>query len=218
MFGALAATPVAAQDVEDDAILQEAPNVVIQNRRFNLGTELALTTGVLPLDPFYRSLHAGGRMALHLDQHSAIEVGGLYAFNVTTSLRDQLRDNFAIDDSFPGVERPVFMVDGAYVSKPFYGKLSLFNRSLLYNELYLTFGGAAAVYQRVEPIPFFGPGVGGGVRVFLNEYFSLRLDLRHFVMFGTAFNPDLGEFGEDELLIENVMNFSFSLALNFGGD
>jgi outer membrane beta-barrel protein len=206
---ALSASPALAQ-YDDEEVGGYA--VVIQNRKFNMGHEFTLSGGILPLDAFYKGLTGTFRYTLHFDDFQAWEIaGGTYSFNLETGLREQLRDNFGVQPDQRGLERLDGFVETNYVLKPIYGKLSLFNRTLIYNELFFNAGVAVAVFQGQDFIFLPGPSYGAGIRFFIWDWFSVRFDMRHYVLFNGVplLDPNGG--------IENVLALNMGVSFNFGG-
>ena len=204
-----AALPAAAQ-YDDEEVGGYA--VVIQNRKFNMGHEFTLSTGVLPLDAFYKGFTGTFRYTLHFDDFQAWEIaGGTYSFNLETGLREQLRNNFGVQPDAQGLEQLDGFVETNYVLKPIYGKLSLFNRLLIYNELFFNAGLAVAVYRGQEFLFLPGPSVGAGIRFFVWDWFSVRFDLRDYVLFNSV------PFVDPQSTVENVLSLNAGISFNFGG-
>lgn len=157
--------------------------VVIQNRKFKMAHEFTLEGGTLPLDAFFKGVTLSGRYTLHFDDFSAWEIAaGTYSFNLDTGLKDQLINNFGVQaEALPTL---LLVVDSNYVMKPFYGKLALFNRTLLYAELFVVAGATVTYWSDGSFRP--GPDLGAGLRFFVTEWFSLRLDIRHAVVFNSV--------------------------------
>jgi outer membrane beta-barrel protein len=157
--------------------------VVIQNRKFKMAHEFTIEGGTLPLDAFFKGVTLSGRYTLHFDDFSAWEIAaGTYSFNLDTGLKDQLINNFGVQaEALPTL---LLVVDSNYVMKPFYGKLALFNRTLLYAELFLVGGATVTYWSDGSFRP--GPDFGAGMRFFVTEWFSVRADIRHAVVFNGA--------------------------------
>lgn len=154
--------------------------VVIQNRKFKMAHEFTIAGGTLPLDAFVKGITLTGRYTLHFDDFHAWEIGAAtYSFNLDTGLKDQLINNFSVQAQ----ELPTLLVvaDTNYVVKPFYGKLALFNRTLLYAELFLAAGVTVTYWSDGSFRP--GPDFGAGLRFFVSDWLSLRTDIRHSIVF-----------------------------------
>lgn len=207
---ALASTPALAQ--APTPVVEEGEGggaaVVIQNRKFRMGHEFTLSSGVVPLDAFYKGVVATGRYTLHFDDFQAWEiVGGTYSFNIETDLRRQLRELFAVGPE--QLDQLYVIVDSNYVLKPVYGKLSLFNRALVYNELYFVVGGAVSYYSDGSFRP--GPDVGVGLRFFVTDWLSVRADARHYVLFNSVPLVD------PNATIDHVLYLTLGASFNLGG-
>ena len=155
--------------------------VVIQNRKFKMAHEFTLEGGTVPLDAFVKGVTLSGRYTLHFDDFSAWEIAaGTFSFNVDAGLKQQLEERFGVQpSSFATLQ---LTVDSNYVMKPFYGKLALFNRTLIYAELFAVVGVTASYWSDDSWRP--GPDIGVGARFFVNEWFSIRTDLRYAVVLG----------------------------------
>ena len=64
--------------------------------------------------------------------------------------------------------------------KPLYGKFALGNDRIFSAELFFVGGPTIAGYTASTP---FGVDLGGGIRMFMGRYFSLRLDIRDYMYF-----------------------------------
>jgi outer membrane beta-barrel protein len=182
--------------------------VVIQNRKFDMGSEFTLQLGVLPLDAFYKGITGSGRYTLHLTDFHAWEIGaGTFSFNIETDLRRQLRENFAVQPDQRGLEQIYGYVETNYVIKPIYGKSSLFNRFLIYNELYFTIGGAIGIWTDLSVRP--GPGYGAGIRFFILDWLSIRFDMRHYVLLNGLLFIDPNARLENLLYVGGGVSFNF---------
>ena len=198
----------AAFAADDDSDIREEQRVVIQNRKFKLGFELTLEAATLPLDPFYKGLAGTGRVTYHFNDFHAWELaGGTFAYNLDSALAKQLFDNFGVQRAeLPGLQA---MVESDYVMKPFYGKFALANRTLLYQEVYLVVGGTLTYWT--DASFRYGPNYGGGIRFFLADWFSVRFDLRHAVVFSRI------PFLDEQATLDGVLYLGAGMSFNFGG-
>jgi outer membrane beta-barrel protein len=154
--------------------------VVIQNRRFRMQHEFTLEAGLLPLDAFFKGVTATARYTLHFGDFHAWEIAaGTYSFNFDTGLTDQLRNNFGVTPQrLPALQ---LMIESDYVMRPVYGKYALFNRAIIYSEVFVAAGITVSYWNDNSFRP--GPNLGLGARVFVTEWLSFRLDVRHAVVF-----------------------------------
>jgi outer membrane beta-barrel protein len=208
LLASLFAADVAQAQYDDEEIGGYA--VVIQNRKFNMGHEFTLQGGVLPLDAFYKGVTGTFRYTLHFNDFHAWEIaGGTYSFNIETDLRRQLREYFSVQPDAKGLEQIWGYVESNYIIKPVYGKLSLFNRWLIYNELYFAVGGAVGLWEGFSFRP--GPGYGAGIRFFIFEWLSLRFDMRHYVLMNGI------PFVDQQAGIDNLLYLGSGVSFNFWG-
>ncbi|MBI4815080.1 MAG: outer membrane beta-barrel domain-containing protein [Deltaproteobacteria bacterium] len=154
----------------------------IQNRKHVLEHEFALGVGTIPMDAFYKGVTGSFSYTYHFDDLWAWEIAnGTYSLNVNTALRDQLEQNWGVQPTeFPEL---LYFVGSNVVVKPFYGKAAFLNDSLVYIELYATFGGAVAEYENAGF--FFGANVGAGTRVYLSRVVALRFEVRDYEFIST---------------------------------
>jgi outer membrane beta-barrel protein len=154
-------------------------HAVVQKRRYALGQELHLALGSLPVDAFYKGFTATVGYTVHLNNTWALELGEFtYALNVDTKLRDEvLRFRQA---EFPEVQ---WVAASRLVFKPLYGKQALFNTSVVYVEGYAQLG--ATILKRTDAERKLRPGtdLGVGVRLWLQEGLSMRLELGEMIYF-----------------------------------
>lgn len=179
---------------EDEPIAVTA----VQKRQYHLNHELSLSAGYLPLDAFYKGITGNASYTYHFTDHFGWKVArGALAKNLPTDLRRKLERDFGVlPTEFPEVE---WMIGSDLVFSPLYGKVSLMNRLVVHLQLYVLAGGSAVKLQK-DVVP--GVNVGGGIRFFLTERFSLRLEGgNHFV------------FGRQQI---NVLDLQLGLSANLG--
>lgn len=211
-LAAALAVPSASRAEDDEA----SARVAIQRPKYVLGQELRLALGAMPVDPFQKGWTASLSYTVHLDEVFAWEVlqvtGALLA---STHLRDSLIDTFATPPE--DFAAPRLAVTTGFEVTPLYGKQAFANGGQLHQSLLfglyggVLFGDRPSLTQILED---FRPaaGVGLGYRLFLSQTFSSRLDLRHFF----AFRRPIRE--NETFALESVLLFTWSIALNFGGD
>lgn len=183
----------------------ENPGTVsaIQERAYRMQHELDLSVGVLPLDAFYKGLYAQVSYTAHFTDFFAWQVGrAAYSYAAKTGLREQLERDFGVLPT--AFEEVQFFFGTDLLFKPFYGKLSVMNKSVVHGEVFFILGASLFKFTNA-----FRPGVnvGGGARVFVNRWVSFRLDVtNNFVI----------PIGGGSTTLTNVMTTTLSLALNFG--
>ncbi len=175
----------------------------IQDRAYRMQHELTLGVGVLPLDAFFKGVYAQVGYTFHFNDAFAWEVGrAAYAYPVMTGLREQLQRDFGVLPTSRDVVE--YFVGSNLMWSPFYGKLSVLNKSVVHGEMFFLLGATLYKYTTA-----FRPALnlGGGGRVFVSKWVSFRLDITDDVVVpigGGANN------------IFNVMAVTLSLAVNFG--
>lgn len=189
-IAALVASPVnparaATEDLEET---DDLPTV--QNRLFRTQHEFAAGVGILPIDPFYKGMTLTGGYAWHITDLWAVEGQYSYLLTFKTGLRKDLEENFAIPPTL--FDELKWYAQAGALFKPLYGKLSLFNKSLVYGELYFSVHGVVGQMEggrADDENPqgkgkrfAFGGAPGFGIRGYLNEYFSLRFDFRTMIL------------------------------------
>ena len=183
----------------------------VQKKGYQLKHELYGAVGVLPMDAFYKGITIGGGYTYHFSNNLAWEVFQvLFSNNIDTGLKGDLQDIFSVE---PSAFREVKMLANSnIVFVPLYGKMSWLNRQVIQMELYLTGGPGIAQYKEyvregasgygTENKYYFSANFGIGLRFFINEHFSARLDMRDYLNFVDG--------GTD-----NAAYFSLGLAWNF---
>ena len=205
MRGAICALPIAlfswqtarAADFDADDTGDVA---AIQNRTYHMGQELEAAISVLPYDAFYKGIAGEVAYTFHFTDGFAWEAVRFgYATDFDTNLKTQLLNLGVAPTTFEEVQ---LFVSSDVVWTPFYLKAAAFNHYVLYGELYgLLGGGAFETTQAWRP----APNIGLGGRLFLNRYWSLRLEVSGV---------------ENSSLIESslpsIVDINLGLSLNFG--
>jgi outer membrane beta-barrel protein len=178
----------------------ENPGTVaaIQDRAYRMAAEFDLAVGVLPLDAFTKQVYAQVSFVYHFTDYFAWQVGrGAYGYNWSTGLKNELEKTYAVLPTT--IDAVQFFVGSDLMFTPFFGKIAVLNRFVVFYEAYLLLGATVFKYTNA-----FRPAinVGGGVRVFQNKYVSYRLEV------------------SDNVVIrdkpEQVLQINLMLALNFG--
>ncbi|MEM6274781.1 MAG: outer membrane beta-barrel domain-containing protein [Myxococcota bacterium] len=182
-----------ALDDEDSEVL-EAQDQVIQNRKYDLTTEISLMGGGFLVDPYYKGATGTASYTVHLSDFWAWEVAqGTYSFNFDTSLKDEIqRVAFAQGQTVPEFAEITWMAASRLVLKPFYGKQALFNTEVVHLEMFLAAGPAVLSREDAESSIGVGANVGGGFRFWLTEVTAFRFDIAQLMYFeGSNFETDL---------------------------
>jgi outer membrane beta-barrel protein len=162
----------------------------VQNRLYRLEHEFIAGVGVLPVDAFYKGLTFSGGYVWHPTQLWGLEARFSYSYNFKTGLRDRIEGNFPVDsDRFTEL---TYIGEISGLLKPFYGKLSALNRTLLYGEIYFSVSAVVGVLEGGEDPDdrttalgtrmAFGAAPGFGLRGFINKHLSLRVDFRYLLL------------------------------------
>lgn len=186
------AVGVRAASAKERVLWEETDKLpAVQNRRYRVEHEFAAAVGTLPADPYTKGLTLSGSYGWHLNDLWAIEARGHWVMNFNSALRDKLEGNFGTDaDRFDKIQ---FFGQLGGLFKPLYGKLAFLNDDQVYGEVFLSLhavvgrmngGGGSAddPVGRGQRLAF-GASPGFGVRGFLSEHWSLRLDINWLVLF-----------------------------------
>ena len=170
----------------------------IQDRAYRMAAEFDLTVGVLPLDAFTKQVYAQVAFVYHFTDYFAWQVGrAAYGYNWSTGLKNQLEKDYAVLPTT--IDSIQFFVGSDLMFTPFYGKIAVLNRFVVFYEAYLMLGVTVFKYTNA-----FRPAanIGGGLRVFQNKYVSYRLEVTDAIVIRDR--P------------EQVLHINLMLALNFG--
>jgi outer membrane beta-barrel protein len=161
--------------------------------------ELMLALGAMPMDAFFKGMTLQGSYTYHFTHLYAVEFAGLYSFNFATGLEQELKERFDVQPTKTGELLSIINVN--FVLKPLYGKFAVINDKIFTGEMYFVAGYAHGFFSAAKPA---GIDFGVGLRMFINKYFSLRLDIRDYMF--------LPEFKS----VSNNLFISFGLGLTFG--
>ena len=197
----LAASPAWAQDDLDE---EQVAAYAVQSRLFRLGGELRVEAGFLPINAFNKGLTVGGSFTYHFSNSWAWEIirGAWVYKQLDTGLKTELLENFNVQPT--DISALDFILSSDLVLKPFYGKLTVFNRRVIHMELSVPFGVALARYNNPQAyLP--GPNLGLIFRIFVNPHISFCADVRDHVFF-------------NHWNTRNEVHVSLGLAFAWGGD
>lgn len=154
-------------------------------------------------DSFFRTFAAAGRLAWHLDDAFALEVGGGYIapFMVQTlEPVDLLRDSGALINVD---NKPFALVDVGLTFSPVYGKVAFLGDSIINFDGFLS-AGVGGTFDNGADLVHPTMNVGIGARVFLTRWLVVRADLRDYI------------YPQDKLEISTLQNLMFiGLGLGF---
>ena len=153
-------------------------SMAVQNRLYTQTGELTAFVGILPMDAFTKGLTLSAAYTHHFSDQWAWEAAQFfYSFHVDTDLHDDLAAYELEETPFEVVD---YMVTSNAVFKPVYWKGSLVNDSLIYGELLVLAGAGYAWFTRSER---FALDLGIGMRVYVSNILSFRVDVRHHTFF-----------------------------------
>lgn len=158
---------------------------VIQNRKYQLLNEFQLLAGGFPVDPYYKGVAGTVGYGLHFTDFVAVEGQFSYAYNMASKLKKELETiTTSLGNDPPDFSRITWMAGGYLVVKPIYGKQALFNTQVLHMEGYARLGGAALQRTKTSGNSLnLGVDFGLGMRLWVGEITSLRIDLGELVYF-----------------------------------
>jgi outer membrane beta-barrel protein len=167
---------------------------VVEKRPFSESgrTEIALFGPVQVNSRFTRHAGVSAELAYHLRENLAVQVEGTwFALAVQSGLTEELAHKVG---QAPVASDALLLEGDALLGlelMPIYGKLDIFDGKILRLGVYLNAGlGAAKTRLQLRSSDSVGgrsfgdagirpaAGLGGGVRVFLNDRFTIRLELR----------------------------------------
>lgn len=175
----------------EDEQLDQGKVFAIQERAYRMNHEFSLSFGFLPLDAFYKMFSINGHYIVHFDDlwaWEAVHLGFSKYLSVDTGLKGELNDRWDTQPTDPEENRIDFTLDTNLMIKPFYGKAVLFDDVVIFGETYLVFGLGA---EKFETAWFPAVNVGIGLRVYLAETVSARLEVREYVHFGEGVGSTL---------------------------
>ncbi len=163
----------------------------IQNRLFHKDHEIALLFGYIANDDFYHPYPVGLSYTYHWNEYFAWEVArAQYLVNQDKDLKTDLETKYGLTPS--EFDEPTFMLHSHLVIKPFYGKNSVFNRSILNHESYFVIGGGVVNYERkyswgkadTETVPSIS--FGYGTKYFISKGLAINFEIRDLVNLKSA--------------------------------
>jgi len=181
--------------------LEDAPRVFsIQPRPYRLGHEFQLGIGVLPLDAYYVGVVAFAGYTYHFSDFWGWEIAGAgYSANFSTGLKSQLSAKYGLTPVGDSAAQIKVMTATSLIIKPLFGKLAVFNSNTLYAETFFSLGLG---WTNKGDSNYPAGALGIGLRFWLRQTVSIRLDVRDYLVFVKA-APD------------HVLLFMLSAALNY---
>ncbi|RME19034.1 MAG: outer membrane beta-barrel domain-containing protein [Deltaproteobacteria bacterium] len=185
--------------------LDQGKVYAIQKRQYRMNHEFAVSAAFLPLDAFYKFFAVSGHYVLHFNEMwawEAVHVSFAKYLAIDTGLKKELSDNW--DVSATDTPKLDYFLDTDLMLKPLYGKMALFGRQVVHMQTYFLVGLGAVKYETAW---FPAVDVGAGLRAFLTNTISLRVEARHYVA------VNVGEGG-----VENALYFGVSFCYNAFAD
>lgn len=197
----LLATPARAElelDIEQPRVFS------VQDRPYRLGHEFSLGLSVLPTDAFYIGSVISGSYTYHFSDFWAWEmISGNFSLNSDTGLEAELLEEFGVEPVRGGGDRIQLYATSGLVVKPLFGKIALFNSTTLYAESsFVVGGGPIRLTLNDEGTFYFAGLIGGSIRFWTSDAFSIRLDVRDYLIFA-------------ELLPRHALSLGVAASFNF---
>lgn len=158
----------------------------IQNRLFHKDHEISLHAGYIANDDFFHPYPLGISYTYHFNEYLAWEVArGQYLFNQDKDLKSDLETRHGLTPS--EFDEPTYMLHSHLVVKPFYGKDSVFNSSILNHESYFLIGGGVVNYERKyswgasDTETAASISFGYGIKYFMSKSLAVNFEVRDLV-------------------------------------
>lgn len=159
-----------------DRIKAVSRKTFLKTGRFELTPSAMMTVN----DPFYRTIALGGRVAWHVNEAFALEVGGAYVppfFIQELEPVDLVREELTLINADNDV---VGLADVGVTFSPLYGKVALLGDSIIHFDGFISSGVGVTFDDGADLFhPTMNIGVGG--RIFLNRWLVIRADVRDYV-------------------------------------
>lgn len=158
----------------------------IQNKIFHRYHELTAVTGYMGDDYFFNIFPVGLSYTYNFDDHYSWEVARAYMhFTTEKNLKGKLESDYgATPEHF---YEPKGLLLSHLIIRPFYGKSSFLNKSLVNHETYFFLGGGVDIYTKnysyASPSNEIGPAVsfGAGMKYFINENFNVSFEVHDLI-------------------------------------
>jgi outer membrane beta-barrel protein len=184
------------------------PGVGVTRRLYRIAHELDVGVGYISPDHYTTSMVLSGGYAWHITGTWALEARFSYFVNFQTDLRDKLEHNFGVHEQ--RFDEMLYFGQLGGIFKPFYGELGrtlafelFFSASALVGVM--NEGGRGPQTWRHQRRTLVGGAPGVGIRCFLHDNISLRLDLRQLLISAG-----------DRFLFPQTVTFSLGLATRRG--
>ncbi len=159
-----------------DRIKAVSRKTFLKAGRFELQPNVMMTVN----DSFFRSFALSGRLAWHLNDSFALEIGGAYIPPFLVQKLDpvdQLREGLALINAD---NKPFALADVGLTFSPLYGKVALLGDSIINFDGFLS-AGVGATFDNGVDLVHPTMNVGFGARVFLTRWLVIRGDVRDYI-------------------------------------
>jgi outer membrane beta-barrel protein len=182
-----------------DRIKAVSRKTFLKTGRFELTPNAMFTVN----DPFFRTIAVGGRVAWHLNEAFALEVGGSYVppgFIQALEPVDLVRERLTLINADNDL---VGLADVGLTFSPLYGKVALLGDGIIHFDGFASAGIGATFDNGADLIhPAMNIGVGG--RIFVNRWLVIRADVRDYI------------YPQDKAFVSTLQNLLFvGLGLGF---
>ena len=161
---------------------------IVQERLFDRKNEIGFSIGHLPDDNFYEVFPVSFNYIHHFSENYAWEViRASYMLNNERDIKRDLEENFGVTPST--FDEITSHFETSFMIKPSYGKDSVWNRHVVNNETYVSFGTGIATYKKKlsygdsEQESALTLSAGVGRKYFINKSFNISLDLKDIFIF-----------------------------------
>lgn len=175
------AAPLSALAEED---LDQGRIFSIQDRPYQMNHEFTLSFGFMPLDAFYKMFSISGHYVVHFDElwaWEAVHLSFSKYLSVDTGLKGELDSRWDVQPTDPEEKRIDFTVDTNLMIKPMFGKAVLFDDSVIHTDTYFLVGVGA---EKFETAWYPAIDFGVGIRIFIIDTISARLEVREYIHIG----------------------------------
>ncbi len=187
-----------------DRIKAVSRKTFLKSGRFELQPNVMMTVN----DSFFRSFALSGRVAWHLNDAFALELGGGYIPPFLVQKLDpvdQLREGLALINAD---NKPFALADVGLTFSPLYGKVALLGDSIINFDGFLS-AGVGATFDNGNDLVHPTMDVGIGARIFLTRWLVVRADLRDYI-----YPQDKADIST----LQNLMFVSFGVGFYFPFD
>ncbi len=158
---------------------------IVQNRlvdrtmRFEIGANIAGAAGG---DSYVKSTGTGANLDFHFTPQWSVGLRYMRAGNELTSQGKRVFGNYedGLTSQVPDISFPLESAMGVINWYPIYGKLNMFNISVVQFDIYALAGGGQVTLGGLDRDDYTAPTytAGGGVGFWINQHLTARFELR----------------------------------------